>query len=61
MLLYQLPILLLTAVLLPSAVEAGLFYKSSPVKMLEAKSFKEVMRENVRHKFSKDVVILNPH
>jgi len=48
MLFARLPILLLTAVLLPSFVEAGLFYKSSPVKMLDAKSFKKVMRENVR-------------
>lgn len=27
-------------------VEAGLFYKSSPVKMLDAKAFKKTMREN---------------
>lgn len=61
MLLSQLPILLLTAVLLPSVVEGGLFYKNSPVKMLDAKSFKKVMRENVRRKFVRNVIILNPH
>ena len=48
MLFTRLPALPLTAVLLPSFVEAGLFYKSSPVKMLDAKSFKKAMRENVR-------------
>jgi len=48
MLLARLPILLLTAVLLPSFVEAGIFYKNSAVKMLDAKSFKKAMRENVR-------------
>lgn len=48
MLFTQLPALLLTAVLLPSFVEAGLFYGDSPVKMLDAKSFKKAMRENVR-------------
>ena len=48
MLFTRLPALLLTAVLLPSFAEAGLFYKSSPVKMLDAKSFKKAMRENVR-------------
>jgi hypothetical protein len=47
MLLARLPVLFLAAVLLPSFVEAGLFYKNSPVKMLDAKSFKKVMRENV--------------
>jgi len=52
MLFARLPILLLTAVLLPSFVEAGLFYKGSPVKMLDAKSFKKVMRENVRLGFT---------
>jgi len=46
MLLSQLPVLLLAAALLPSVVEAGLFYKTSPVKMLDAKSFKKAMREN---------------
>jgi len=46
MLLARLPILLLTAVLLPSFVEAGIFYKNSAVKMLDAKSFKKAMREN---------------
>jgi len=46
MLLARLPILLLTAVMLPSFAEAGIFYKDSPVKMLDAKSFKKVMREN---------------
>ena len=51
MLFAQLPVLLLTAVLLPSFVEAGIFYKNSPVKMLDAKSFKKVMRENVRSVF----------
>ena len=51
MLFARLPILLLTAVLLPSFAEAGLFYKNSPVKMLDAKSFKKVMRENVRWVF----------
>ena len=48
MLLTQLPMLLLTAMMLPSFAEAGIFYKNSPVKMLDAKSFKKVMRENVR-------------
>jgi len=48
MLFARLPILLLSAVLLPSFVEAGLFYKNSPVKMLDAKAFKKAMRENVR-------------
>ncbi|KAF9779247.1 thioredoxin-like protein [Thelephora terrestris] len=46
MLFSRLPVLLLTAVLLPSLVEAGLFFKSSPVKMLDAKSFKKALREN---------------
>ena len=57
----QLPILLLAAVLLPSVVQAGLFYKSSPVKMLDAKSYKKAMRENVRHKFVRDSIVFNPH
>jgi len=48
MLFSQLPALLLAAVMLPSFVEAGIFYKNSPVKMLDAKSFKKAMRENVR-------------
>lgn len=61
MLLSQLPVLLLTAVLLPSVVEAGLFYKSSPVKMLDAKSFKKTMRENVRHEVVENAVVLSPH
>ena len=56
MLLSRLPILLLTAVLLPSVVEAGIFYKNSPVKMLEAKSFKKAMRENVRYEFARNSV-----
>jgi hypothetical protein len=47
MLLARLPVLLLASILLPSFVEAGLFYKTSPVKMLDVKSFKKVMRENV--------------
>lgn len=51
MLFARLPILLLTAVLLPSFAEAGIFYKNSPVKMLDAKSFKKAMRENVRPVF----------
>ena len=42
--------------LLPSVVEAGLFYKSSPVKMLDAKSFKKAMRENVRYDFLRNAV-----
>jgi len=46
MLFSQLPALLLAAVMLPSFAEAGIFYKSSPVKMLDAKSFKKAMREN---------------
>ena len=48
MLFSQLPVLLFTAMMLPSFAEAGIFYKNSPVKMLDAKSFKKVMRENVR-------------
>ena len=48
MLFAQLPALLLTALLSSSFVEAGLFYRDSPVKMLDAKSFKKAMRENVR-------------
>ena len=51
MLFAQLPVLLLTAMMLPSFAEAGIFYKNSPVKMLDAKSFKKVMRENVRWAF----------
>ena len=47
MLFARLPILILSAVLLPSFVEAGMFYKDSPVKMLDAKAFKKAMRENV--------------
>ena len=56
MLFSQLPALLLAAVMLPSFVEAGMFYKSSPVKMLDAKSFKKAMRENVRLVLIGDVV-----
>ena len=56
MLFSRIPILFLTAVLLPSVVEAGLFYKSSPVKMLDAKSFKKAMRENVRYDFLRNAV-----
>jgi len=48
MLFPQLPFLLLAATMFPSFVEAGMFYKNSPVKMLDAKSFKKAMRENVR-------------
>ena len=47
----RLPILLLTAVLLPLFVQAGLFYGGSAVKMLDAKLFKKAMRENVRLTF----------
>jgi len=36
----------LATVMSPSFAEAGLFYKNSPVKMLDAKSFKKAMREN---------------
>jgi hypothetical protein len=61
MLLSRLPTLLFTAVLLSSAVEAGLFYKNSPVKMLDAKSFKKAMKENVRREPVWNAVVLNPH
>ena len=61
MLFTRLPILLLTAVLLPSFAEAGLFYKGSAVKMLDAKSFKKAMRENVRSVVVWSAVGLNPH
>ena len=56
MLFSQLPVLLLAAVMLPSFAEAGMFYKNSPVKMLDAKSFKKAMRENVGWAFVWSVV-----
>lgn len=56
MLFSQLPVLLLVAVMLPSFAEAGMFYKNSPVKMLDAKSFKKAMRENVGWMFVGNVV-----
>jgi len=56
MLVSRLPVLLLAAVMLPSFAEAGMFYKNSPVKMLDAKSFKKAMRENVRWAFVCNVV-----
>ena len=61
MLFSQLPVLLLAAVLLPSVVEAGLFYKGSPVKMLDAKSFKKAMRENVGHQSAENDTFSNAH